>query len=141
MKLPPPAASAVTWCNPVPPPRRAPYRPALALALLSAPAGCCDGDVNYDPPPWSAGTGLMQSQPDGSIVVNPLSVVEPGCPIGDEGPINEAFLSSPVVRLAAGRPFALSSEVVIPDGATLHVNRAVIDREMFRVGEGAAVYD
>jgi hypothetical protein len=87
------------------------------------------------------GTGLIQSQPDGSIVVHPLSVVEPGCEVGDEGPINESLLVSPVVYLAAGRPYALASQVVIPNGATLYCNRAAIDRDMFVLGEGATVYD
>lgn len=97
--------------------------------------------VNYDPPPEAGGTGLQQTNADGSWVVHPLSVIHPGSRIGDEGPINEAFLSTPVVYLCAGRPYALSSPVVVPDGATLHLNRAAIDREQIHVGDGAAVID
>jgi hypothetical protein len=103
-------------------------------------AYACD-DINYDPPEWSAGTGLMQSMPDGSVCVHPLSVVEPYCDIGDDGPINEGFLMSPVVRLCAGRPYALGGPVVVPSGATLHLNRAAIDRDMIQLGEGAAIID
>jgi hypothetical protein len=99
------------------------------------------GWVNYDPPPEAGGTGLQQTNPDGSWVVHPLSVIHPGSRVGDEGPINEAFLSTPVVHLCAGRPYALSSPVVVPDGATLHLNRAAIDREQINVGEGAIVHD
>lgn len=97
--------------------------------------------VNYDPPPEAGGTGLQQTNPDGSWVVHPLSVIHPGSRIGDEGPINEAFLSTPVVYLCAGRPYALSSPVVVPDGATLHLNRAAIDRDMIQPGEGASILD
>jgi hypothetical protein len=104
---------------------------------LADPAGW----VNYDPPEEAGGTGLQQTNADGSWVVHPLSVIHPGSRIGDEGPINEAFLSTPVVYLCAGRPYALSSPVVVPDGATLHLNRAAIDREQIQVGEGATLVD
>ncbi|MBO0836106.1 MAG: hypothetical protein J2P28_11375, partial [Actinobacteria bacterium] len=95
----------------------------------------------YDPPPEAAGTGLQATNPDGSWVVHPLSVIHPGSTIGDEGPINEAFLSTPVVYLAAGRPFALASPVYVPNGATLHLNRAAIDRTMIIAGDGATIND
>lgn len=158
-------AAVVAYAPAAPAPARPPSRPgagwapsglhpaittqagrlAAATVTYNAPAlplgRRCAGDINYDPPEWSAGTGLFQSNPDGSIVVFPLSVVEPGCAIGDEGPINEAFIVSPVVHLACGRPFALASRVVVPAGATLYCNRAAIDREMIEAGEGATVHD
>jgi hypothetical protein len=131
------AAAAVSWSRPAPPLAR---RPAGKHKLAPRTEPCLS-DVNYDPPEYSMGTGLMAGMPDGSIAVYPLSVVEPGCTVGDEGPINEAFLVSPVVRLAAGRPFALGSHIVIPAGATLYLNRASVDRDMITIGEGAAIID
>lgn len=134
----------VTWCRPVPacpgtgPASRGRPQVTISTPPEAAGEGC---DINYDPPPEAAGTGLQCTNPDGSWVVHPLSVIHPGSTIGDEGPINEAFLSTPVVYLAAGRPYALASPVVIPDGATLYVNRAAIDRAMFLIGDGATVYD
>jgi|SRR5215467_1902800 len=131
-----------SWANlPVPPRIASPTACPGAAWPQQAAAGDPYGWVNYDPPPEAAGTGLQQTNPDGSWVVHPLSVIHPGSTIGDEGPINEAFLSTPVVYLCAGRPYALGSPVVVPDGATLHLNRAAIDREMIQVGEGAEVRD
>jgi hypothetical protein len=98
-------------------------------------------EINYDPPDTAMGTGLFCSSQDGSMVVHPLSVIHPGSTVGDEGPINEAFLITPVVYLCAGRPYALASPVVIPNGATLYCNRAAIDRSMIITGDGAEIHD
>lgn len=132
--------AAVTWCRPPPPGPAAPAKPGRTQVTASEPPPL-GFEVNYDPPDTAMGTGLFCSNQDGSMVVHPLSVVHPGSTIGDEGPINEAFLISPVVYLCAGRPYALASPVVIPNGATLYCNRAAIDRSMFVTGEGATIYD
>jgi hypothetical protein len=129
------------WSRLVIPARIASPTPCHSPGQLRAAAGDPYGWVNYDPPPEAGGTGLQQTNPDGSWVVHPLSVIHPGSTIGDEGPINEAFLSTPVVYLCAGRPYALGSPVVVPDGATLHLNRAAIDRDMIMLGEGATIND
>lgn len=123
-----------------PRPLRVLTRPAGRYDFTAAPAPDRDG-INYDPPPESAGTGLQQTNPDGSWVVHPLSVIHPGSAVGDEGPINEAFESTPVVHLCAGRAYALASRVVVPDNADLYLNRAVIDRDMITAGDGAVIHD
>lgn len=135
---------AVVWSAPPPKPAQRPAPIADGAFRITAPELelACGGDgINYDPPPEAAGTGLQATNPDGSWVVHPLSVIHPGSQVGDEGPINEAFLSTPVVYLCAGRPYMLSSPVVIPDGATLYLNRAAIDRTMIHPGAGATIYD
>lgn len=145
-RRPAPPSHTVTWSVP------APVRPAQARpgpsgrvmansSITSRPCYDGPGGINIDPPDIAMGTGLIASLADGSMCVQPLSVIEPGSTIGDEGPINECFLITPVVRLAAGRPFALASNVVIPDGATLYLNRASIDKSMITIGEGAVVVD
>lgn len=136
---PAPPGARASWVLPVPPPIMQPVRCHQfgGPAIVDNPANW----VNYDPPPEAGGTGLQQTNADGSWVVHPLSVIHPGSRIGDEGPINEAFLSTPVVYLCAGRPYALGSPVVVPDGATLHLNRAAIDRDQIQLGEGASLID
>ncbi|MBO0836107.1 MAG: putative Ig domain-containing protein [Actinobacteria bacterium] len=112
------------------------YRPATAL--LDA-----DGfTLNTDPPPEASGSALMQGLADHAAVVAPLSAIERGSTIGDEGPINEAFLSTPVVRLIAGAHYILRSAVLVPAGGLLYLNGATIsDLSLILLGPGARIAD
>jgi len=107
-----------------------------APGYLWAPPG-----VNYDPPPESAGSGLIQGQGDAAVLVGPLAVIEPGSTVGDEGPINEAFLFSSVVKLTAGAVYRLLSPVHVPPGGKLYLQNAVISRARINLGTGAVIVD
>lgn len=98
-------------------------------------------DLNTDPPDVVMGTALIQGQNDNAVTVAPLSVIYPGSTIGDEGPINEAYLTSPVVKLLAGRVYDLLSPVQIPDGGKLYLNSAIINRALVYLGLGSVIVD
>lgn len=97
--------------------------------------------MNYDPPPEAAGTALLAAQGDNAVLVAPLSRIHPHSPIGDEGPINEAYLTSPVVKLTAGAPYDLRSPVYVPPAGKLYLNDALVNREMIHMGWGAVIVD
>ena len=99
------------------------------------------GGINYDPPPESAGSGLIQGQGDAAALVGPLATIEPGSTIGDEGPINEAYLFSSVVKLTAGAVYTLLSGVHVPPGGKLYLQNAVINRALINLGTGAVIVD
>jgi hypothetical protein len=99
---------------------------------------------NADPPPFTAGTGLLQAQADNAVIVAPMSMtVPPGTVPGvdDSGPVNEAYLTSPVVKLLAGQVYNLLGNIYVPDNAKLYLNHAAIDRSMIVLGAGAVIVD
>lgn len=131
----------------VPPRYAAPWVPTGLP--LPGPGSDTDGFeqlpvYNTDPPFFTSGTGLLQAQADNAVIVAPMSAtVPPGTVIagGDEGPINEAYLTSPVVKLLAGQPFNLENQVFVPNNGKLYLNNCSIDRNMITLGTGACIVD
>jgi hypothetical protein len=127
---------------PAPQPPSSGYTPS-GLPPCDVPGRAVRADgINYDPPPETAGSALIQQQGDAAVLVAPLSAIAPGTAIGDEGPINEAYLYSTVVKLTAGATYLLQPPgVYVPAGGKLYLQRAVIDRSLLNLGAGAVIVD
>ncbi|HEY2309456.1 MAG TPA: hypothetical protein VGI05_26560 [Streptosporangiaceae bacterium] len=141
----------VVYAGPLRAPRRpAPAPPGPGYTPSGVPAtelpGYCyaptGSAINYDPPPETAGSGLVQQQSDAAVTVAPLSAILPGTSVGDEGPINEAYLFSSVVKLLAGATYLLQPPgVYVPPGGKLYLQDAVINRALLNLGTGAVIVD
>lgn len=130
----------------VPPRYRRPWAPQGLP--LRGPGSDVDGfDItppyNDDPPPWLAATGLRQAQGDNAAIVAPMSYYMPAGTIagGDEGPLNEALQSCPVIKLLSGAAYDLQGTVYVPAGARVYLNAAVLDRTKLQLGTGACIVD
>ncbi|MBO0836108.1 MAG: hypothetical protein J2P28_11385 [Actinobacteria bacterium] len=152
----------------IPPPEVEAWRPA-GMPAPDGEVGIAwqPAYVNYDPPEEAEGTGLIQAQADNAVIVAPKSATIPANPVdklaasllaghvpapawwppehwhadGDEGPINEAYLTSPVVRLTAGQAYQLQAPVFVPEHGRLYLNGAIIDRQLIHLGHGALIVD
>lgn len=86
------------------------------------------------------GAGLRQGMIDNAAVVAPLSALSPDR--HDQRAINEAFRSTPVVKLVAGAHYVLTEPVTVPEGGLLYLNGAVIDDPaQILLSDGALIVD